>query len=228
MKLKSNILWILVIIFFLFSFFLIYFFDQKNIPTKFIYYIDSLVNKNFKLSLIIFFLLSTFSIAINLPTFILLCLIGGYYFDIYFGFIISLVAITLGSTFTFLISKFFSEKINLKRIKITNSFSNFFYENKFFCLVLLRYSFLFPIFIENIIAGLLKPKLSIFLISTIIGISPIVYFCVSFGNNLKNILSYDTFSLVELFDIQNIILFVLFVLFILIISFSKKKMRGIF
>ena len=225
MKFKSNKIWMLAVIFFLLSFLAIYFFYKKNITIDMIYHMDNLVNKNYVLSLLIFFFLSTISIAINIPTFIILCLIGGDYFAIYFGFIISLVAITLGSTFTFLISKFFSEKINLKKIKISNSFANFFFENKFLCLILLRYSFLFPVFIENIIAGLLKPKLSMFLISTIIGISPIVYFCVLFGSNLKNILSYDTFSLEELFNIQNIILFFLFIFFILIISISKKKIR---
>ena len=193
----------------------------------YINFFENMVLYNFFLSLFIIELFIIFSTAFCIPTFVLSCLFCGYIFSIQIAFLLCLFGLSLGSFITFLLGKYSTNLFFKKKLpSSTNNLVKKFHKNHFIFLLLLRYTFIFPFFIENIIAASLRPTNSIFFTSTIIGISPIIFPLVKLGSTLNSpnqILSIDHND--AIFSLQNFILIICVILFSILIILAKKKLK---
>tara|TARA_B100000963_G_scaffold334426_1_gene327639 strand:- start:7106 stop:7741 length:636 start_codon:yes stop_codon:yes gene_type:complete len=187
----------------------------KNEIIYFLINLD-ITSKNFK---ILYIILSSIYFLSPLPVTVII-LLNGFFFREY-GFLISIVQISLGSIFlkqlSNQINKFLKidlnyKKVNLNRLLI-NNYSIFFSR------------MIVPYFLHNIYYGLTKVQLSKFIIIIFLAEIPMTYALSQIGKSLSEITSDFSVSLYTLLtDINFYIPFlIIFVLFITTNYLNKNK-----
>ena len=165
-------------------------------------------------------------LSVILPVSAVMIIFASFLFSPYVSIPISILIITIGGGLNFLLLKkifvsrifekanFFIKKINMK-----------FKDNEFQYLLLLR---LIPIpyIIQNSIAVILKVNLRMFIITTVIGITPFVALYSLAGFKLKEIITKEgSIELNDLINYENFIIIGLLVIFIIISIILKKKLK---
>tara|TARA_Y100000590_G_scaffold388934_1_gene463643 strand:- start:68 stop:760 length:693 start_codon:yes stop_codon:yes gene_type:complete len=224
---KKHFLFILICIFLVFF----YIFDLNNFLTieyfkKNYLFFERLIQENYLISIFFFYLAWLFMLSVILPVSAVMIIFASFLFSPYVSIPISILIITIGGGLNFLLLKkifvsrifekanFFIKKINMK-----------FKDNEFQYLLLLR---LIPIpyIIQNSIAVILKVNLRMFIITTVIGITPFVALYSLAGFKLKEIITKEgSIELNDLINYENFIIIGLLVIFIIISIILKKKLK---
>ena len=191
---------------------------------NFLDYIKINVEYNFILTLLIFFifllLYNSFSIPGN-PIFIGAT---GYFFGIYIGYFISIITLVLGSLIFFSFSKFFIKKI-FPRIsyKYVNNLENYISNSSIEHLIIFRMIPGVPLFLQNLLLSLLNITKIKFILSSIVGFTPLVFIIVFVGNQLTNIDKLKNLSISDIFSFKYLIFIFFFIIFLLIRIIYKNK-----
>ena len=155
----------------------------------------------------------------------ILVLAAGFLFGAYFGTVIVVITLALGSSLTYIIANYFFK--DLIKEKFTNKFK-FLEEkiksNEFFVIFLLRIIGGIPIQIQNVLPVLFNVKLKNFFLASI-GFVPQVFVFSSLGEGLENLIKENAeppsfLELITSFEIYGpIIAF----LFLLVFAFLLRK-----
>lgn len=169
---------------------------RDNITYSFIinYYeiFNNFISKNYYISILLFFLIYILWIIFLIPMISILSLTSGLLFGVSVGVIISLSAITIGSFFIFILSNYFYKNLLHNKIsKFILKASNMFKNNEIEFLFLIRLIPGVPFFLQNILLAILGANRKKFVLSTIIGMFPIIYTLVTIGSNINQLMDYE-------------------------------------
>jgi uncharacterized membrane protein YdjX (TVP38/TMEM64 family) len=176
---------------------------------------------NFTLSVILFILIYTLSVSLSLPGAAVLTLTGGFLFGVIKGVIFVNISATAGAAIIFLISRYLAgDYLQKKYSKYLGKFNSELQKNGVYYLLTLRLIPIFPFFLINIMAGLSKIRMSIFVWTTALGIIPGSFvYCIA-GKRIGELSSIKDIFTKETFLV--IILLGFFALVPVIISKTKK------
>ena len=168
--------------------------------------------------------LNFFYFITPLPVFPLI-LLNGFVFG-YYGFIFSIIFISIGSILIFSFSKFFlrenlSNVMYAKYIKSKIKKYKFLQKSNNVSIFLSRY--IVPYFFHNIFFGLYNLNTKFFLIIILLAEIPLTFATNNIGRSFNSFVLINDYNVYKLFlDFQFILPF-LFILFIILISGSLKK-----
>ena len=219
----------LVIIFFILTFLFSKFNYQDFTSYKFIQlnsdYIISFRERNIFLTsffLIIFSILWVVCLGFGTP----IALVGGFLFGKWYGAILVISSLTIGSSILYIIAQFFFKKL-IKKI-FSKKFS--FLEKKFrnqelLIMIVYRMIFAVPYAIQNILPALFNIKLKNYFVGTLIGITPSIFIMASLGSGLENIirLSSNMPSFVTIITSKDIYIPILGFISLLIFTFFLRS-----
>ena len=189
----------------------------------FLDFVNTYISTNFHFSIFVFFIFllvySTFSIPGNL----VFVASAGYFFGIYIGYIISILSIVLGSVIFFTASKLLLKKIF---INIYNKYS--LKINKYIPNSSIEYLIMFrmipgtPLMIQNLCLSILRIHFFKFILTSSIGLSPIIFIAVYYGSKIK---SYEYISNISMSNIisRDFLIFIVLVIFFLSLRIVFKK-----
>lgn len=148
-------------------------------------FLTSWTEENYFLASIIFCFSYIISVAFSFPGAILLTLLGGFLFGIFFGSVFVILSATIGACLIFLATKTaFGNILEKKAGPFVKKFEKGFQENAVSYLLILRFVPLFPFWLINIVPALFNIRLRVFFITTFLGIIPGSVVYVSVGNGL--------------------------------------------
>jgi len=158
------------------------------------------------------------TVAFSLPGATVLTLTAGAIFGSVLGTFLVNVGATLGATVAFLSARFIfrdwvENKFNDKLVFINNGIS----DNPISYLLFLRLVPLFPFFLVNLVLGVTQVRLSIYFLSTMIGIMPGSFVYANAGSNLARINTISDIASPEIFGA-----FILLGIFALIPAFYRR------
>ena len=157
-------------------------------------------------------------VALSLPGATVLTLTAGAIFGSVLGTFLVNAGATLGATVAFLSARFIfrdwvENKFNEKLVFINNGIS----DNPISYLLFLRLVPLFPFFLVNLVLGVTQVRLSIYFLSTMIGIMPGSFVYANAGSNLARINTISDIASPEIFGA-----FILLGIFALIPAFYRR------
>ena len=157
-------------------------------------------------------------VALSLPGATVLTLTAGAIFGSVLGTFLVNAGATLGATVAFLSARFIfrdwvENKFNDKLVFINNGIS----DNPISYLLFLRLVPLFPFFLINLVLGVTQVRLSIYFLSTMIGIMPGSFVYANAGSNLARINTISDIASPEIFGA-----FILLGIFALIPAFYRR------
>lgn len=179
------------------------------------------VNENYLLSSLLFVLIYIGVTALSIPGATIMTLTGGYIFS-YIGVIHVNLGATAGATLAFLASRYIigstiQEKYADNLIRLNKEID----ENGSNYMLMLRFIFVFPFFLLNLLAGLTKIPTTKFIWTTSLGILPGSMAYIYAGKQLKEINSLsDVLSF-------NVILAFIFLTIIAILPVLITKLRDL-
>jgi len=176
------------------------------------------VEENYALSVGIFVLTYTLSIAFLLPIATVLTLSGGFLFGAVFGTLFSTLGATSGAVLAFLFSRYIvGASIQKKYEKQLIKFNKELETNKYKYLFSIRFLPVFPFFLVNFLCGITKLDLKTFIITTYFGIIPGGFVYTYAGSRLAEINSMS-----DIFTKEILLTFVLLGTLTLIPVIVKK------
>ena len=157
-------------------------------------------------------------VALSLPGATVLTLTAGAIFGSVLGTFLVNAGATLGATVAFLSARFIfrdwvENKFNDKLVFINNGIS----DNPISYLLFLRLVPLFPFFLVNLVLGVTQVRISIYFLSTMIGIMPGAFVYANAGSNLARINTISDIASPEIFGA-----FILLGIFALIPAFYRR------
>ena len=191
---------------------------------KLLEYIDYNLDNNYFIFLLFLFIFMLVYNSFSLPGNIILMASTGYFFGLIIGYIISILALTLGSLIFFMffsnvIKNYFPENHSRYLQKI-NNYTN---KNSLEYILILRIIPGTPLFLQNLFLASLKIKKSIFFFMSLIGFTPIVFLVVFFGKQLNNLAKFSSFKLADILSVEYFIFLILVFLILFIRIIFKKK-----
>lgn len=181
---------------------------------EFIEYKNSILNlaqdKPLNLSFY-FFLIYVFISVLSLPGTSLFSVIGGFLFGFAKGTVLSVFAISIGSSFAFLLTRFFFRNFFIKKggKKIKKIYEHL-NKDEIYYLISFRLFPLTPIFFTNMLMGLGSIKFNVFYIVSFISFLPTTIIYANMGSQLSHLKGLEglmdpnflfAFSLVSLFPL---------------------------
>ena len=185
------------------------------------YYVD----KNYLLSIILFFLFLIIYNSFSLPGNLLFFLSSGFFFNLYIGFLINLLSIVIGSFNFFIFSKFlFKNFLSIFYKKYSNKITEIIKNSSYEYLILLRMIPGPPLMAQNICLSILNISKKKFITTTFIGFIPLMFLTAFVGNEFYNLVELKNFNTKNLFSAKFIIiiLFIISVLILRILLLKKK------
>lgn len=184
--------------------------------------LNSFVQTNYLLTVLIFVLLYIGSVAFLIPIATVLTLAGGFLFGSLFGVLFVNIGATIGAVAAFLIARYLiGKKIQNKYGDKLEKFNKELEENKFQYLFSLRLLPIFPFFLVNFLCGVTNVDLRTFFITTSVGIIPGSFVYTFAGSKLAQINSIN-----DIFTQDILIAFLLLGLLTLIpVVYKKFKAR---
>lgn len=147
---------------------------------------------------LLFILAYAATVALSLPTALLLSLLGGALFGPLYGTLHVIIGATLGATIIFLAARSaLGNVLRARANKFYDKVKNEMAENAISYMLFLRLVPVFPFFVVNILPALFQVKLRDFIWTTAIGILPGTFVYVNLGtqlaeiNNLSDLISTD-------------------------------------
>ena len=191
----------------------------------FLDYIQLTIEHNFYFSLIIFLSLMILYNSFSLPGNPIFMTSAGFLYGIGIGFFVSIIGIVLGSLIFYLFVSFLLKKVFPSFYnKYSSKAHSYLSDSTFEYLIIFRMIPGFPLIVQNLVLTILKIDKLKFIISSIIGFSPLVFAFVYFGKQLNNISKLKSFTFSDIFSLEILILIFLLILLISIrIVYVKKK-----
>ncbi len=191
----------------------------------FLDYIQLKIEHNFYFSLIIFLSLMILYNSFSLPGNPIFMTAAGFLYGIGIGFSVSIIGIVLGSLIFYLFVSFlFKKTFPSFYNKYSSKAHSYVSDSTFEYLIIFRMIPGFPLIVQNLVLTILKIDKLKFIISSIIGFSPLVFAFVYFGKQLNNISKLKSFTFSDIFSLEILILIFLLILLISIrILYVKKR-----
>ena len=185
-------------------------------------YTQLLVDQNYVLTLILYFLFCLLFFFLSLPGGLIVTLSSGFFFCFYIGFLINIMSITIGSLFFIIISKyFFLNYFNNYLSKYTDKLNKIIKKSSYEYLILIRLIFGIPLIIQNLFISTLEISKVKFIISSIIGFTPYFLIFSYFGEKISNLLEIKSFSIKNIFSIEILIILIILILILIFRIFYK-------
>ena len=188
-------------------------------------YINFLFLENFFISFIIFSIIFLIYSILSLPGLFLLWIFSGFIYGTIYGYIISVIYTSLGFIIIFILSKtlfknFFNNKFNSYLNKIEKIVGS----NSYEVLILFRmWPINFPYFIQNISLSFFKISTMKYIITTIIGLAPIMIFCCIFGSTLKELKELKEVNIYNILSHNLILLLLAIMIFLIAMIIIRRK-----
>ena len=197
-----------------------------NLFYIFLDFIKLSIENNYILTSLLFFLFLLFYSTFSIPGNLIFIASTGYFFGIYFGFILSILSLVFGCLIFFVFSKFFFKKIfpNIY-LKYSDNVSNYISKYSTEYLIIFRMIPGTPLIVQNLCLSFLNIKKATFILTSLVGFSPIVFATVFIGYQLNNINNIKKLSLADFFS-KEFIVFIIFIITILIIKIIYKKNKN--
>ena len=163
------------------------FFDLNFVKTQ-LESIQSFNSKNFELSLLLYFVIYSLTVALSIPGAVILTLIGGAVYGVFWGTLVASFASSIGATLAFFVSRILLRDWVLGRFgKYFEAINRGIEREGVFYLFALRMVPLFPFFAVNLLMGLTTIRAASFYIVSQIGmlLGTVVY--VNAGSQLATI-----------------------------------------
>ncbi|PPR45281.1 MAG: hypothetical protein CFH16_00823 [Alphaproteobacteria bacterium MarineAlpha5_Bin6] len=189
---------------------------------EFLLYTNEFYLRSYFLFFIFLFLYATTSF----PGFIIFSALSGYLYGTYYGYLISIISLTLGSLVFFLISKNFFKFFFYKYYeKYSNNINKYIQKSSIEYLIIFRMIPGAPLGIQNFLLSLLNINISKFIFVTFIGFTPYIFASTFIGNKINNINLIKELKFNDILSLDLIILIVilLVILFVRIKYKNKKK-----
>ena len=182
---------------------------------------------NYFFSIFIFFIFIILYSTFSLPGLLLFWVFGGFAFGIIISFIICLISSTIGCFCFFIISKYFLNMFFKKKYKKYVSKIDDFIENSSLeYLIIFRLIIGPPLMIQNLILSFLEISSSRFILSTFIGLLPMVLFSTLIGNKLNNLASVNAITFKNIFTLDLLLILLSLILIMCAkIYFKKRKTK---
>ena len=191
---------------------------------NFLIQFDLLIKNNLELSLILYFLFSFLFFTFSLPGSLIIILASSFFFGFITGFIINITTIVLGSLCFFLFFKNIFKKYFNKQIeKFSDKLNKIIKKSSFEYLVLLRFIFGVPLFVQNLFLSTLNISKTKFIISSFIGFTPYFLLFSFIGNQFSDLIEVKEFQLSNILSFELILIFLLLIIFLLLRIFFKFK-----
>lgn len=181
------------------------------------------INYNYFLAIFFYFIFLFIYSSLSLPGLLIFFVISGYLFGVYFGFLISIISITLGSFVFYIVSKLFFKNYLYKYFrKYTKNI------NKFISVSTIEYLIIFrmipgpPLMVQNFILSSLNISKKIFIFSSLIGFIPYVFISNYFGNKINNIQKIKDITTSDIIT-WDLLIFILLIIILLILRIRFKK-----
>ena len=186
--------------------------------------IQIFIEKYFYISLLLYFILVGFSVILNIPGSSIKALLSGLLFGVYFGSIITILSVTVGSFLSIRFYKYFiSFMFNKSSINKIKSKLRIDKEPSTFFLILIRIVLIIPLPLQNIYISSFRINTLKVLFSTILGVAPILIIYNYIGSTFSNILlSQEKISINTFLDLKIISIFLILISLILILSYSSS------
>ena len=191
-------------------------------------YTQLLVDQNYILTLILYFLFCLLFFFLSLPGGLIVTLSSGFFFGFYVGFIINITSITFGSLFFMIISKyFFLNYFNYYLSKYTDKLNKIIKKSSYEYLILIRLIFGIPLIVQNLFISTLEISKVKFIISSIIGFTPYFLIFTYVGDKISDLLEIKSFSIKNIFSIEIIIILITLALVLIFRIFYKINSKKI-
>ena len=155
------------------------------------------INQNLEDYYLIFFLVYFFSLIIffslSLPGGPILAIASGFFFGFYIGFLINIFSLMIGSYCFVYVAKIALKKIfNQWFLKYSDKISNLIKRSSYEYLIVFRLIQGNPLFIQNLTIAFLNISKTKFLISSLIGFSPLIILYSYFGTKNLSVFKGDS------------------------------------
>ena len=191
-------------------------------------YTQLLVDQNYTLTLILYFLFCLLFFFLSLPGGLIVTLSSGFFFGFYIGFLINIFSITIGSLFFMIISKyFFLNYFNYYLSKYTDKLNKIIKKSSYEYLILIRLIFGIPLIVQNLFISTLEISKVKFIISSIIGFTPYFLIFSYVGDKISDLLEIKSFSIKNIFSIEIIIILIILALVLIFRIFYKINSKKI-
>ena len=173
-----------------------------------------------------FFLFYFFASALSLPGTTFFNIIGGFLFGFVQGTLLSIFAISLGSSISFLLVRFFLRDLFIRKggVKLKKIYENLKNDEIYYLFALRMFPFT-PLFFTNLIMGLSSIKLNVFYAISFISLLPGIAIYANMGSQLSQLENLQGLLAPNLlFAFSLIALFPVFIRYL--IKFSKKFKRS--
>ncbi len=148
--------------------------------------------QHFFLVSLAFIIIYIIAVAISIPGAVFLTLLGGFLFGPWLGTFYVVVSATLGATILFLAAKTAIGEIFAKKAGgVVKKMEKGFQENAVSYMLILRLIPLFPFWLVNIVPAILNVRLSIYIVTTFLGIIPGAFVYALIGNGLGHLFAQD-------------------------------------
>ena len=195
----------------------------------FISYLNDIIyftGENIYLTIIIYSLFLILYATFSLPGLIVFFIFSGYLFGIYIGYFVSIISISFGSLVFFIFSKYFLKTLFHKYYKkYSQNINNYISNSSSEYIIIFRLIPGTPLMVQNIILSFLDISYLKFIITSILGFSPLILTCVIIGNKILDYQTIDNINDFNVFTFDFIILLFLIITIILIRIYFKHKKR---
>ena len=191
---------------------------------NFLFQFDLIIDSNFTLSIIIYFIFSILFFTFSLPGSLIIILASSFFFGFFAGYLINIISVTLGSLFFFLFFKVIYKKYSNKKLeKFSNKLNKIIKKSSLEYLILLRLIFGVPLFIQNLFLSTLEISKKKFILSSFLGFSPYMLIFSFVGNQFSTFIDIKNFSLGDVLSLEFISIFLIIIIFLLLRIFFKFK-----
>ena len=171
--------------------------------------------------LIYFFFLFLYSVF-SIPGLVIFIALSGYLFGIYYSYLISIIAITLGSLVFFLFSKFFFKYFFLRYYqKYSQNIDKYISKSTTEYIIIFRMIPGPPLMLQNLILSILNISTLKFFFTTLVGFTPIIFMTGFIGNKIRDIQLIKQLSISDILSVD--FLFVISLIILLLIVRIKYK-----
>lgn len=156
-----------------------------------------------------------------------ICILTGFYFGLYTGLVIAIIAETLGAIIVFLYGRYLFKEyfLNLFGTKFYK-FKDGFNKNSINYLLLIRVIGGTPFGVQSLLPAILDMRFKDYFIATIFGVIPWAYILVSIGNGIQDIVDAGSFSsdaFLKLEYMMPIFILILIIVSPIIYKYIKKR-----
>ena len=196
---------------------------MNEIIFNFLINLNEFVSTYYIYSFCLFFIISTLYFTFSLPGGIIILLSSGFFFGFIGGFFLNIISICLGSLIFIIFSKTllrgFFEKYY---VKFSDKLSTYIKSSSYEYLVLIRLIIGPPLLFQNICISLLNISKTKILITSFIGLAPLMLLFSYLGSHVSNIIELESFRIADIFTSEIIIIFVLIISILFFRIFIKK------